>query len=158
MTASKKKNRLCEVWLPIVLFYVIAIVCRAISVCVLPAFCPDCRQNVVLQLCEGLGPALGALAVMCIFKKRMYCHVVGKSLLRSMTCIAFPVAMFLIFDKANGTSASLVFLGCTAYAFLEEVGWRGYLTGESKDMSQPKRVLIVAAFGFFHVFPSHRIV
>ena len=64
-------------------------------------------------------------------------------LLRSMVCIVFPIALFLLFDKANGASVSLIFVGCTAYAFLEEVGWRGYLTDEFKGMSQPKRVLAV---------------
>ena len=149
MSVSKTTGRLREVWRPILLFYVIAIVCRAISVCVLPALYPGCRQNLCLQLCEGLGPALGALAVMCFFKKKLYCSVAGKSLFRSMVCIAFPIALFLLFDKSNGASVSLIFLGCTAYAFLEEVGWRGYLTGELKGMSQLKRVLIVTVFWFF---------
>lgn len=74
MNASKAMGRLREVWRPMLLFYVIAIACRAISVCVLPAFYPDCRQSVALQLCEGWGPALGALAVMCFFKKKLYCN------------------------------------------------------------------------------------
>ena len=60
--------------------------------------------------------------------------------------------LFLIFDKNNGIKTSLIFLGCISYAFLEEVGWRGYLTGEFTECSKLKRILIITTFWFlWHV-------
>lgn len=140
---------------PILTFYFIAVICRIVSVYVLPALFVDARQSIWLQLCEGVGPTLGALAVIYFFKKRMFCSIMGTSKLRSIACIVLPILIFFFFDKMNGAKASLVFLGCISYAFLEEVGWRGYLTGEFAGTSLLKRVLIVTAFWFFwHVnFP-----
>lgn len=134
---------------PILLFYIIAVVCRIISVYVVPEFFEDTPQSVWLQLCIGLGPTLGALAVMAFFGRKLYCSVLGTSWIRSVACVVLPVLLFLVFDGENGRKASLVFLGCVSYAFLEEVGWRGYLIGEFTALSQYKRVLIVATFWFF---------
>ena len=141
--------------LPILTFYFIAVACRIASVYILPALFVDARQSIWLQLCEGVGPTLGALVVMCIFKRKLFCSIMGTSMIRSIACMVFPILIFLLFDRMNGAKASLVFLGCISYAFLEEVGWRGYLTGEFAGISQLKRVLIVTAFWFFwHVnFP-----
>lgn len=143
------------VGLPILLFYVIAVACRIISVYILPALFEEGRQSLWLQLCEGTGPTLGALAVMYFFKKKLFCSIIGKSLKRSIACIAFPVLLLLIFDRTNGISTSFLFLGCIFYAFFEEVGWRGYLTGELAECSQLKRILTITGFWFlWHVnFP-----
>ena len=135
--------------LPIVHFYLIAVVCRIISVYILPDLFPDNPQAIWLQLCGGIGPTLGALVVMLSFKKKLFCSITGKSLIRSIICIAFPVLILLIFDRMNGVKASLLFLGCVSYAFLEEVGWRGYLTGEFAKWRQLKRVLVITIFWFF---------
>lgn len=133
----------------ILLFYVIAIVCRITAIYILPSIFVDAQQTIWLQLCEGAGPALGALAVMFLFKRKLYCSLFGLSWLRSIACIAIPVFLFLVFDRENGTKASLIFIGCITYALLEEVGWRGYLTGEFASLNQFKRILIITAFWFF---------
>ena len=133
----------------ILLFYVIAIVCRITAVYILPSISVDAQQTIWLQLCEGVGPTLGALAVLLLFKRKLYCSLFGLSWLRSMACIAIPVLLFLVFDRTNGVKASLIFMGCISYAFLEEVGWRGYLTGEFASLSRFKRILIITAFWFF---------
>ena len=75
--------------------------------------------------------------------------VVCRTWFRSIACVVLPVLLFLVFDRMHGVKASLVFVGCISYAFLEEVGWRGYLTGEFVGMSQLKRILVVTAFWFF---------
>ena len=62
--------------LPILLFYLCAVACRSIAVYVLPAIAPDGLHSLWLQLCEGLGPTLGALVVMCFFKKELFCGVI----------------------------------------------------------------------------------
>jgi len=141
--------------LPILLFYFCAVVCRIISVYILPALVADSRQYLWLQLCEGIGPTLGALVVMYFFKKKLFCNIRGKSLKRGIVCLVFPILLLLIFDRINDVKASLLFIGCVSYAFLEEVGWRGYLIGEFAEWSQLKRVLTVTIFWFFwHVnFP-----
>lgn len=141
--------------LPILLFFFIAVACRIISVYILPTFFPDSQQAIWLQLCEGIGPTLGALTVMLFFKRKLFCSITGNSLKRSIFCVIFPIILLLIFDRTNGSKASLLFLGCTTYAFLEEVGWRGYLTGEFAEWSQLKRILTITTLWFFwHVnFP-----
>ena len=135
--------------LPILLFYLCAVVCRAISVFILPELFANSRNSIWLQLCEGIGPTLGALAVMYFFKRKLYCNIMGKSWKRSIACLVLPILLFLLFDKANGIKTSLIFLGCSCYAFLEEVGWRGYLTGEFAGLNQFKRILTITAFWFF---------
>ena len=58
--------------MPLLLFYVIAVACRLVSLYVLPRLFPDCCSSIILQLCEGVGPALGAVVVMGIFKKKFF--------------------------------------------------------------------------------------
>lgn len=141
--------------LPILLFYFIAVVCRIISVCILPTLFDDCHQSLWLQLCEGIGPAFGALVAMYFFKRNMFCSIMGKSLKRSLVCVIFPVLLLLMFDRMNGVKTSLIFLGCAFYAFFEEVGWRGYLTGVFAQWNQLNRIWVITIFWFFwHVnFP-----
>lgn len=138
--------------LPILIFFFIAITCRILSIHVLPTLYANSQQSLWLQLCEGIGPTLGTLVVMYVFKRKLFCSIIGKSLKRSVVCIVFPILLFLIFDKNNGIKTSLIFLGCISYAFLEEVGWRGYLTGEFTECSKLKRILIITTFWFlWHV-------
>lgn len=141
--------------LPILLFYVCAVACRIISIYILPALSADGRLALWVQMCEGVGPTLGALMVMWFFKRKLFCNIAGKSLIRSIACVVFPVLLLLIFDRTNGLGISLSFLGCISYAFLEEVGWRGYLTGEFAGWSKLMRILTITVFWFFwHVnFP-----
>ena len=138
--------------MPLLLFYVIAVACRLISLYVLPRLFPDSCSSIILQLCEGVGPALGGVVVMGIFKRKFFCSIAGKSWIRSLACIVFPTLLFLIFDTHHGLRTSLVFLGCTLYAFLEEVGWRGYLTGELAAMRPIKRILTITVLWFFLAF------
>lgn len=138
-----------KVVMPLLLFYVIAVVCRLVSLYVLPRLFPDSCSSIILQLCEGVGPALGGVVVMGIFKKKFFCSIAGKSWIRSLACIVFPTLIFLIFDTHHGLRTSLVFLGCTLYAFLEEVGWRGYLTEELAVMRPIKRILTITVLWFF---------
>lgn len=141
--------------LPILLFYFIALACRIISVYILPVLFADSHQFLWLQLCEGVGPTLGTLVVMCSFKKKLFCNIIGNSLKRSIICIVFPILLLLIFDRINGVKTSLLLLGCVFYAFLEEVGWRGYLSNEFAKCGQLKRIITITTFWFFwHVnFP-----
>ena len=69
--------------MPLLLFYAIAVACRLVSLYVLPRLFPDSCCSIALQLCEGVGPALGAVVVMGIFKKKFFCSIAGKSYLSS---------------------------------------------------------------------------
>lgn len=134
--------------LPILIFFFIAITCRFFSLHVLPALYANNQQSLFLQLFEGIGPTLGALVVMYFFKRKLFCNITGISWKRSVACIVFPILLFLIFDKNNGVRTSFIFLGCISYAFLEEVGWRGYLMGEFVECSKLKRILTITTFWF----------
>lgn len=135
--------------LPILLFFFSAFACRIISVYILPVLFINSRQSLWLQLCEGIGPTLGTLVVMYFFKRNLFCNIIGNSLKRSISCIVFPILLLLIFDRINGVRTSLLLLGCVFYAFLEEVGWRGYLTGELAEWSQLKRIITITTLWFF---------
>jgi membrane protease YdiL (CAAX protease family) len=148
-----KKNK--DRGLPILLFFISALACRIISVYILPELFADSRQSIWLQLCEGIGPTVGTLAVMYFFRRKLFCSITGNSLKRSIACIVIPILLLLVFDRMNGVKTSLILCGCVLYAFLEEVGWRGYLTGELAEWGQLKRIMTITAFWFFwHVnFP-----
>lgn len=135
--------------LSILLFYLCAVACRSIAVYVLPAIVPDGLHSLWLQLCEGLGPTLGALVVMCFFKKELFCSIMGASPKRSVFCVLFPILLLLLFDRTNGLKGALIFLGCVSYAFLEEFGWRGYLMGELANWRRPWRILFMTTLWFF---------
>ena len=154
-TTKRNKPIKIEAYLPLFIFYLVAVACRIVSVCILPTIVEGSKHTIWLQLCEGIGPALGAVIVTCCFKRKWTCTIAGKSWRRSVFCLTFPIALFIIFDRANGLKTTLLFLGCTLYAFFEEVGWRGYLTGEFSKLNQLKRVIIITTFWFiWHInFP-----
>ena len=154
-TTKRNKSIKIEAYLPLFIFYLVAVACRIVSVCILPTIVEGSKHTIWLQLCEGIGPALGAVIVTCCFKRKWTCTIAGKSWRRSVFCFTFPIALFLILDRTNGLKTTLLFLGCTLYAFFEEVGWRGYLTGEFSKLNQLKRVIIITIFWFiWHInFP-----
>lgn len=132
----------------LLLFYVTAVLCRMFTLYMLPAWGAD-SNSIWYQLLTGAGPAVGALLVKVICKKKTAASVFGKSLVRSLACLVIPVGLLLIFDRHKGMDASLILLGCTVYAFLEETGWRGCLTGLLTGLRPFTRILLVTVLWFF---------
>lgn len=131
-------------WKAIALFYLIAVLTRIIALKCLEI--GDSPFSFWLRVwAEGIGPCLGALAAVLVFKRSFYCTLTGRSLMKSIATVALPFIVCFLFDR----SLSFTLLGFISYSLLEEVGWRGYLQGELKDMNHTLRIFIITTMWFF---------
>ena len=101
-------------------FYVIAISLRLITLVIGKSY-PTIRETYAFQLATGLGPAIGALVAMAVFKRKTEYTITGKSVL---CLLAF------------------------AYGLLEEYGWRGFLQYELRRLPVWQYVLIITGMWF----------
>lgn len=130
-------------WKSIALFYAITLCLRAI----VHNFESHDDSTITFWtwgMAEGIGPCLGAIAAVMLFKRKFYCTITGNSLVKSIITVAIPLIVCFILDKR----LSFILLGSIVYAFLEEVGWRGYLQEEQKELNQPLQVFIVGTMWF----------
>jgi len=131
-TETKKK------WLAIAVFYALAIVIRAITLEM------DNPTSFNLQFWliawgEGIGPCVGALVAVLVFKRKFYCSITGTSIVKSLLSVSIPFLVCFVLHQ----QLSFILLGFIFYSFLEEVGWRGYLQGELQDMNPVLQVVII---------------
>lgn len=140
---NEMKRELLKKLSGILAFYAIAVGVRAAAMQIAP---PSSLGFIFLLRgwAEGLGPCLGALAAVILFKRKFYCSISGTSLIRSLISVAIPFFVCLVLDW----KLSFMLLGFIFYSFLEEVGWRGYLQGELNDKSEFARSLIIGAMWF----------
>ena len=128
-------------WMAIALFYVIAVITRAIVLWGVRSW--DIKTDSsflwLWDWASGIGPCLGAFAAVLICKRKFYCSITGTSLWKSVLTVAIP---FLVCFFQN-RELSFILVDFIIYSFLEEVGWRGYLQGELKDMNPALRVLVI---------------
>ena len=129
-------------------FYIIALLVRLISLLVVNKY-PLIETNYALQvaaaLATGLGPAIGALVAMLLFKRRTEYTFLGKSAWKSMATIVIPCVVFGIIGGWNlGVTCLLAF----AYGLLEEFGWRGFLQYELRNLPVWQYVLIITLMWF----------
>lgn len=128
----------------ICLFFLIAVVIRAL------AFQIEYTTDVVdftymaIGWAEGVGPCIGAIVAVLLFKRKFHCTITGTSLVKSILSVAIPFFICFFLHR----SLSYVLLGFIFYSFLEEVGWRGYLQGELKDKSVLVQSLIIGTMWF----------
>ncbi len=138
------KTRTTEIkWKAIALFYVIAVLIRAI-VLRNEDFGSSPFSYWLWAWAEGIGPCVGALVAILVFRRRFYCTLTGKSLMKSVITVALPLVICFLLDRG----LSLTLLNLIFYSLLEEVGWRGYLQGELKDMNPPLRVFVIGTMWF----------
>ena len=130
-------------WQAIALFYVIALLIRALVLRYMKLG-DSTFTDWLWRWAEGIGPCIGALAAVWVFRRRFYCTLTGKSIMKSFITVALPVVLCFFLDR----SLSVVLLCTIVYALLEEVGWRGYLQGELKDMNNGQRIFLIAAMWF----------
>lgn len=128
----------------IALFYVIAVIIRALA---LKYQDLNARTFVVWlwNWARGIGPCLGAIVAVLVFKRDFYCTITGTSFWKSAISVLLPFAICFFLNR----SLSFTLLGFIFYSFLEEVGWRGYLQGELKDINPFLRILIIGLMWFF---------
>ena len=140
-------------------FYIIALLVRLISLLVVDKF-PSIETNYPLQvaaaLATGLGPAVGALVAMLVFKRRTEYTLLGKSAWKSMATIVIPCMVFgIIAGWDLGVTCLLAFV----YGLLEEFGWRGFLQYELRELPVWQYVLIITVMWFlWHLDLTQRSV
>ena len=132
----------------IVTFYIIALLVRLISLLVVNKF-SSIETNYPLQvsaaLATGLGPAIGALVAMLIFKRRTEYTLIGKSAWKSIATIVIPC---IVFGIIGGWDLGVTCLFAFAYGLLEEYGWRGFLQYELRELPMWQYVLIITMMWF----------
>lgn len=127
----------------IALFYVIAVITRALAL----KYQDLNAGTFVVWLwnwARGIGPCLGAIVAVLVFKREFYCTITGTSFWKSAISVLLPFAICFFLNR----SLSFTLLGFIFYSFLEEVGWRGYLQGELKDINPFLRILIIGLMWF----------
>ena len=138
------KNETKVKWLAIALFYVVAVGIRALAL-KYENLNADTWIVWLWNWARGIGPCLGAVAAVLVFRRKFYCTITGTSIIKSILTVALPFIICFFLDR--GLSYTL--LGFIFYSFLEEVGWRGYLQGELKEMKTIWRVFIIGGMWFF---------
>lgn len=127
----------------IAVFFVIALIGRYVGLQM------ECERVVDLQFflkswVEGVGPCLGALAVVFLFGRKFYCSVAGSSAIKSVISVIVPMVVCYFLND----NLCYVLIGFIFYSFLEEVGWRGYLQGELMDKNPFIQALIIGTMWF----------
>ena len=129
-------------------FYIIALLVRLISMLVVNKF-PSIETSYALQvsaaLATGLGPAIGALVAMLLFKRKTEYTLAGKSARKSIATIVIPC---IVFGIIGGWNLGLTCLFAFVYGLLEEYGWRGFLQYELKKLPMWQYVLIITMMWF----------
>ena len=143
----------------IVTFYIIALLVRLISLYVVNKY-PSIETNFTLQiaaaLATGLGPAIGALVAMFLFKRKTEYSLVGKSAWKSIATIVIPC---IVFGIIGGWKLGVTCLVAFGYGLLEEYGWRGFLQYELRNLPVWQYVLIITVMWFlWHLDLNQRSV
>ena len=131
-------------WGAILTFYIIALTLRLITI-VLGNMYPSHGVNYALELSTGLGPIVGALVAMAIFKRKTEYTITGKSVWKSIVTIAVPC---LVFGIIGGLDTAIICFMAFVYGLLEEYGWRGFLQNELKGLPMWQYVLIITVMWF----------
>ena len=129
-------------------FYIIALLLRLVSLLVVNKY-PSIETNYALQvsaaLATGLGPAIGALVAMFVFKRKTEYTLLGKSAWKSIATIVVPC---IVFGILGGWDLGMTCLFAFAYGLLEEYGWRGFLQYELRNLPVWQYVLIITVMWF----------
>ncbi len=126
----------------ILLFYAIAIVLSYFFRINPPSWYTDLKFRggftIFKYMAEGLGPAVGALVVIFLFKPKRDITFFGTSKVRSIGMALLPLVLFTAVGMPNKLGLNAHYYGfivgamSIAYVILEELGWRGYLLDELK--------------------------
>ena len=129
-------------------FYIIALLLRLMSLYVVDKY-PSIETNFALRvsaaLATGLGPAIGAMVAMLIFKRKTEYTLLGKSVWKSIATIVVPC---IVFGIIGGWDLGVTCLAAFTYGLLEEYGWRGFLQYELRNLPVWQYVLIITVMWF----------
>ena len=128
----------------IALFYVIALTLRLTTLIIGYKY-PALRENYVFPLSTGLGPIIGALIAMAVFKRQTEYTITGISTWKSIVTIAVPC---LVFGIIGGLNMGVLCLLAFTYGLLEEYVWRGFLQYELRQFPTWQYVLVITVMWF----------
>lgn len=156
VVAGLGNNGMTTRWARIGLYYAVAIAVSALARLHwhMGADTSASAGSMYLHLFAGVGPALGVLAMLVIFRHRPSRTFAGSNAKFAIATIMVPAVVLALRGIANpfGMNSHLFGLHMgvwiTAYAVLEEIGWRGYLQGEFADRSPLARYAIVGLFWY----------
>ncbi len=135
----------------IVGFFAIAISLRYYIDVIKPSFLLDLHLYLQI-LVLGIGPLIGGLVVVNIFKRPNFLKIFGLNYWKTILIVFIPMMLFsLVGVIENGTPSFNLFkiIGIIIlYALFEEYGWRGYLQSELSDLKKIYKYLIITVFWF----------
>ena len=135
----------------ILIFFTIAISLRYYIDVIKPSFLLDLHLYLQILLL-GIGPLLGGLVVVKVFKRPNFLKILGLSLWKTITIVSIPMILFsLVGVVENGTPSLNLFkiIGIIIlYALFEEYGWRGYLQSELSNLKKIYKYLIITTLWF----------
>ncbi|MCT4613694.1 MAG: CPBP family intramembrane metalloprotease [Marinifilaceae bacterium] len=104
----------------------------------------------------AVGLLIGALISMSLLKKerKLSYSLSGTSSKWSLIMMLIPIALLGIFGVHNSNNINEHLFGIIGgiatliYAFSEEIGWRGYLQDELKEIKEWKRVVLIGSLWY----------
>jgi membrane protease YdiL (CAAX protease family) len=135
----------------ILTFFSIAISLRYYIDVIKPNFLLDLHLYLQILLL-GVGPLIGGLVVVKIFKRPNFLKILGINIWKTITIVAIPMLLFsLVGVVENGVPSINLFkfIGILIlYALFEEYGWRNYLQSELSDLKKVYKYLIITILWF----------
>lgn len=106
---------------------------------------------------QSIGIFIGALIALQYKRKnnKLQYSFFGTSKLYSILIALIPLILVIVFGFKNNSGilphfyAILPAISILAYSFFEEIGWRGYLQDELRNLKQWQRILVIGFFWWF---------
>lgn len=109
-------------------------------------------NDLLKGLLQGIGPAVGAMVAIIIFKIKPTLTLQGNyqnPILPFLLYWAFPIFLILSVEYfTKGTFSLMTVVVILIYGLLEEIGWRGFLQPQLKPLPAYASIFIVATFWF----------
>ncbi|MBC5641845.1 CPBP family intramembrane metalloprotease [Parabacteroides sp. BX2] len=147
---ENKKQILTKIGV-ITLYFLIAIGLRYVFAIYRPPFLSSITDSLLYVILTGIGPLIGALFVIILFKRKIEYSSFGLSVKKTLLSVSIPICLFFLYDlfTKNATfSNTLIVITCLLYAYCEESGWRGYLQSELINLPTLRRVSIITIMWF----------
>lgn len=135
----------------IAVYVLIAVLLRFYFAILKPSFLAPIENTLVYAILTGIGPLIGALFVIYVFKRDIIYSTFGQSKGKSIISALIPVVLFFLYDFFTGQYLfpnTLIVITCLIYSYFEEYGWRGYLQSELIELPAGRRVTIITLIWF----------
>ncbi|WP_126973679.1 CPBP family intramembrane glutamic endopeptidase [Gynurincola endophyticus] len=134
----------------IAVFYLIAVLCRFLAV--KTPLLNNLNNEYLAILLRGVGPAIGALIAVKLFSIPMKLSLKGiyqNSFVPFIVYWALPAVLIAtVYYFQIGKFPLLLMFTVLIYGLLEEIGWRGFLQEQLKQLNQFQSILIIALLWF----------